>query len=307
MMKFELRQLEYFAKTAETGSFAQAAKGLFIAPQAVSRGVQNLEAAIGAPLFERTSNDIALTDFGEGFLEKTRDVLAATAALEGFAREQSAHPQRKKISVGLNPLCGSRFGGTLGGKALFALQDRNPRMNLEFVELQGEAIKEGVAAGTLDFGVNGTIDANRCESVLLADYRMAIVTSKESAPFAGKASVSLRDLARGTMVCSPGERAFYDGLRFLVEREGGALEASPIRTLADDDMPNDGSFVVRPLQHALRTASEHDVAALPLTHGNGMPVTSPLYLFWRKRRLSPDEKRFVASMASAYACDDDPR
>ena len=71
----DLRQLEYFACTAEAGSFAQAANRLFVAPQAVSKGVQHLEASIGSQLFERTANGIVLTEFGALFLHKAKEVL----------------------------------------------------------------------------------------------------------------------------------------------------------------------------------------------------------------------------------------
>ncbi|MEG0374067.1 MAG: LysR family transcriptional regulator, partial [Raoultibacter sp.] len=61
MLDLEMRQLEYFVTAASAGSYAQAAKQLFVSPQAISKSVQILEGRIGVALFERGPNGIALT------------------------------------------------------------------------------------------------------------------------------------------------------------------------------------------------------------------------------------------------------
>lgn len=103
MSTVDLRQLEYFACTAEAGSFAQAANRLFVAPQAVSKGVQHLEASIGSQLFERTANGIVLTEFGALFLHKAKEVLSKASELERFAQEHLEDASRKSVVIGVNP------------------------------------------------------------------------------------------------------------------------------------------------------------------------------------------------------------
>jgi LysR family nitrogen assimilation transcriptional regulator len=50
---FDLRQLLSFAEIARTGSYGGAAKTLHVAQPALSRQIQNLEAALGIARFDR--------------------------------------------------------------------------------------------------------------------------------------------------------------------------------------------------------------------------------------------------------------
>jgi LysR family transcriptional activator of nhaA len=63
------RHLRYFAEVARRGSVVLAARGLFVAPQTVSAQVQELERALGHPLFERVARRMVLTAAGHAALE----------------------------------------------------------------------------------------------------------------------------------------------------------------------------------------------------------------------------------------------
>lgn len=73
----ELRHLEYFIAVAEERNFTRAAGRLHIAQSAVSAAVKSLERELGAPLLERTSKHVALTDAGAVLLPKARAALDA--------------------------------------------------------------------------------------------------------------------------------------------------------------------------------------------------------------------------------------
>lgn len=303
MSTLDLRQLEYFAHTADAGSFAQAANRLFVAPQAVSKGVQRLEAAIGSPLFERTANGIALTEFGAAFLRKTEEVLSKVSELERLAQEHSKDASRKSIVVGINPLCGARFGGTLGGGALVELQRQNPSTNLQFVELQGGRIVDDVEHGKLDFGINGTMGDRGFASVELARYTMGVIVAENSPLYSNGngRSATFQDLSCGMMVCSPGESDFYQEFQHLAQTQGASLRISPLQAFVDDEIPDDGSFVVRPLQHAMRMAHHTGNKALMLTKNDGEPVKRSLYLFWNEKTLSAEEERLMECIRAIFA------
>jgi DNA-binding transcriptional LysR family regulator len=75
-MDVELRHLRAFTAVATHRSFTAASRELLITQPALTRTVQQLEAALGVRLLERTSRSVQLTDVGQDFLDRTRAVLA---------------------------------------------------------------------------------------------------------------------------------------------------------------------------------------------------------------------------------------
>ena len=75
--------LRSFEAAARTLSFTLAAKELFLTQSAVSRQIQQMEAGLGVPLFERHHRALSLTDAGrtlrravDDCLERLRDATA---------------------------------------------------------------------------------------------------------------------------------------------------------------------------------------------------------------------------------------
>src|SRR3954464_8876989 len=73
----DTRLLRAFVAVAEELSFTRAAQRLFLAQQALSSQVQQLETRLGLTLFERTTRKVALTDAGERLLPHARSALQA--------------------------------------------------------------------------------------------------------------------------------------------------------------------------------------------------------------------------------------
>ncbi|CAD6536952.1 HTH-type transcriptional regulator DmlR [Paraburkholderia sabiae] len=82
-----------FAKVAEEGSFAAAARAMGVSVATVSRGVARLEERLGARLFNRTSRQLALTEFGHSIAEKAADIYRQAEEAESAAREMSVQPR----------------------------------------------------------------------------------------------------------------------------------------------------------------------------------------------------------------------
>jgi DNA-binding transcriptional LysR family regulator len=76
----DTRLLRAFVVVAEELNFTRAAQRLFLAQQALSSQVAQLEARLGVKLFERTTRRVTLTAAGERFLEPARSALAALDA-----------------------------------------------------------------------------------------------------------------------------------------------------------------------------------------------------------------------------------
>jgi len=85
--------LAMFAKVAEERSFAGAARVLNVSVATVSRAVARLEERLGARLLNRTSRQLALTEFGSTIADSALKVYREAEAAEGAARELSARPR----------------------------------------------------------------------------------------------------------------------------------------------------------------------------------------------------------------------
>ncbi|GHO87062.1 transcriptional regulator [Dictyobacter formicarum] len=72
----ELSEIEAFVTIHRAGGFTRAAELLHLSQPAVSRRIELLERELGAPLFERLSSGIRLTEAGLAFLPYAQQVLA---------------------------------------------------------------------------------------------------------------------------------------------------------------------------------------------------------------------------------------
>lgn len=85
--------LAMFAKVAEERSFAGAARTLGVSVATVSRAVARLEERLGARLLNRTSRQLALTEFGRTIADSALKIYREAEEAEGAAREMSARPR----------------------------------------------------------------------------------------------------------------------------------------------------------------------------------------------------------------------
>lgn len=77
----DLRQIEYFVRVAELGSFTRASIALGIAQPALSRQVRLLELELEQPLLVRNGRGVTLTAGGKALLEQGRGVLRQVSRL----------------------------------------------------------------------------------------------------------------------------------------------------------------------------------------------------------------------------------
>lgn len=84
--------LNEFLAVAACGSFSQVAKKQSIAVSSVTRKIDWLEAEIGSRLFHRSSRRVVLTDAGEQFLPRARNILTELAEAKEAISSSSANP-----------------------------------------------------------------------------------------------------------------------------------------------------------------------------------------------------------------------
>jgi len=89
----QLRAMRVFARVADEGSFAGAARALDLAPAVVTRVIAELEEHLGARLMHRTTRRLALTEVGDDYLLRVRQILADIDDAEAVAGTATTEPR----------------------------------------------------------------------------------------------------------------------------------------------------------------------------------------------------------------------
>jgi DNA-binding transcriptional LysR family regulator len=171
----ELRHLRAFVAVADAEHVTRAAAQLRIAQPALSRQIQQLEAAVGAALLTRAGRGVRLTAAGRAFLEDARrllgDASGAVARARQVARGAGGVLRVGFIEVasasGLVPEAVRRFGAAYPGVAL------------DLRELTSTGQLAALRSHELDVGLVCGKSAGRADGVtavtVLADPLVAVI------------------------------------------------------------------------------------------------------------------------------------
>jgi LysR family nitrogen assimilation transcriptional regulator len=143
-----LKQLEYFVRVAELGSFSKASRVLGVAQPALSRQVRTLETDLRETLLLRDGRGVRMTEAGKRLFEHGIGILQLVAR----AREDidaSRDEPTGRVVVGLPPSIGRRLALPL----IEAFKRELPRARLAIVEGLSTHIAEWIATGRVDVGL----------------------------------------------------------------------------------------------------------------------------------------------------------
>lgn len=142
-LPLDANALELFAHIVAAGSFAQAARELGQTRAAVSRRVALIEAALGQPLFARTTRALGLTETGRRLAAQARAVAEAAAAARQSVRTPGAgHGLGGTLRITAVPT----FGHNVLAPLLARFQALHPalRLELSFTHRRIDLLREEV-------------------------------------------------------------------------------------------------------------------------------------------------------------------
>ncbi len=263
----DLKQLEYFVRVAELGSFTRAAQVLGVAQPALSRQVRLLEVELRQNLLVRNGRGATPTQAGQLLLEHGRGILhQVERAREELGRVRSGLSGR--VALGLPP----SVARVLTVPLTRAFRQRLPQAQLSISEGLSTAMQENLLNGRLDIAVLYNPSAvPGIELRALVEEELLLVQSRppglqEDPP---PPPLTLRELASLPLVIPSRPNA----LRMHVESEMAAIGCRPNIALEIDgvsailDLVADGAGVailprnavmrsVRPSAYATRSVSD---------------------------------------------------
>jgi DNA-binding transcriptional LysR family regulator len=202
---FELRHLVYFLEVARQLHFRKAAETLAIAQPALSRQINQLEIALGTPLFTRSRRKVELTAAGRALAERVEPVLRGLAKIP--AELQSlAQGVRGHIKTGFTGLAMA----TVLPAILREFHRTYPGIRLELNESPTSAQVAALQAGELGCGFfhpEATPTPGLKTKLLLREKNGVLLPADH--PLAPLPSLHLRDLAATPFVLFP--RAYNPG------------------------------------------------------------------------------------------------
>jgi DNA-binding transcriptional LysR family regulator len=192
----DLRRLRFFVQVVEHGGFSAAAKALFSTQSTVSKAVKQLEDDLGVRLLNRIGSRIEPTAEGEYILERARQLLSEANDLQGDL-DAIRGIKRGRLRIGFPRMGVSSL--FVAPYVKFRLKHAN--VEVELTPFAYQDLMEALRAGQLDFGVViDPVPPDMSYRHIASSCMMAVVPA--SHPLAGRASVSLADLApHGLIVC----------------------------------------------------------------------------------------------------------
>ena len=139
----KLKSLMIFMRSAQFGSFSEAARQLGMAPSAVSRAVLRLEDELGVRLLQRTTRSLTLTEEGDRFNQRCQQILNDLEEAELEVKQSQSLPTGTlRIDLSFT------FGKLHIAPALlrFAAQYPKLKLNVSFNDRLIDLIEEGIDA-----------------------------------------------------------------------------------------------------------------------------------------------------------------
>ena len=141
----DIRQLKYFLVIANSGSFSQAAKKIYVVQSALSHNIAQLEDELGTQLFERHPRGVKLTKAGELLCDYATQILDIVTQAKNEIG--NVKPDLKEsIWVGLNYTISQQLMPSLVKR----LSDEFPYIKL--------GIEEDLSAVLIDYLIEGKLD-----------------------------------------------------------------------------------------------------------------------------------------------------
>ena len=284
MNNLTLKQLRYFEALANLGHFGRAADVCSISQPAISVQIKELEATLGAALFERSPRHVKLTAFGSEFSGRAREILRAVDDLTDLGRA-SQEGLVGKLRLGIIPTIAPYLLPRIIGNLSLSHAD----IDLHIRETMTEKLITELIEGRLDMAIVALpISEASLQEVPLFDEDFVLVRPKADAdhPVPSAASLSnMRLLLLEEGHCFRDQALSFCGMRTPLPREG--MDGSSLSTLVQMVGTGIGVTLIPEMAVRIETRS----AEVAISRFDAPRPSRTVGMVWRKS--SPLTKQFM--------------
>ena len=222
-----LDHLRYFVRLAEVRHYTRTAEQLGISQPSLSHAINQIEAELGVPLFEKSGRNTTLTRFGEEFLECAEHSLsildAGIETLQRYGRGEGV------VRLGFLRTLGINYIPQLTSDFLKA----DPDCNVQFSFHSGlsSELLEDLIQRKYDFVFCSEPDPALGLNAVAVDSQELVVIVPKDHPLAERESISLAETLPYPAVCF----AEGSGLRKIVDRMYDAVGGKPASVVETEE------------------------------------------------------------------------
>jgi LysR family transcriptional regulator, hydrogen peroxide-inducible genes activator len=185
----EIHQLEYFVAVAETGNFSRAAERCNVAQPSVSQQIIKLEQELNAPLFDRLSRKVVLTDAGRALLPRANAILSELRAIKHVLSDEICD-EHGTLTVGFIPTI-SPF---VLSCVIKRFSETFPHATLSVYEDVTDTLVRDLIDGKLDVGITSLPIHNRLIKTEELLTEPLMVASPRAYDIVARTSIRVKEL-----------------------------------------------------------------------------------------------------------------
>lgn len=196
MLRYTLRQLEYFVAVGEAGSIALASEKVNVSSPSISAAITQLEQEFGLPLFVRQhAQGLSLTQAGRRMLDQARLILQEAEALNALANDISGSA-RGPLAIG----CLLTFAQVLLPSLRRSFEAMYPEVRISQAELNQAELFSALRRADIDVALTYDMDLPGDLSFTPLRQLPPLVLVNETHPLADRSAVTATDLLSHPMV-----------------------------------------------------------------------------------------------------------
>ncbi|MBE7035345.1 MAG: LysR family transcriptional regulator [Ruminococcaceae bacterium] len=161
----------YVLEVLKEKSFSKAAKNLYISQPSLSASIKRIEAKIGAPIFDRSTTPVSLTEIGQKYIDKALDIQKIEDEFTSYLNDELSII-KGDVKIGGSNL----FSSYILPPMIAEFNKHYPATNFIMYEDKTQALVSRLADGEIDLFIDNVVETTEnltahfymTETILLA-------------------------------------------------------------------------------------------------------------------------------------------